>query len=279
MTDYGHELQFGTFLTPNAEHPEQVLELAGLTEVAGLDLVTVQDHPYQARFLDVWALLAVIAARTSSVRVAPNVANLPLRQPFVLAKTVASLDLLSNGRVELGLGAGGFWDAIVAAGGPRRTPPEAVSALAEAIEVIRGVWDVDRRSLRHDGAHYRVVGAHPGPAPAHDVEIWIGALEPRMLRLTGEVGDGWLPSMSYIPPDTLAERNALIDEAATAAGRGPSDVRRLYNVNAASGRGTPGLTGAPADWAEQLTGLTREHGMSTFLLASDDAYAIQRFAA
>jgi alkanesulfonate monooxygenase SsuD/methylene tetrahydromethanopterin reductase-like flavin-dependent oxidoreductase (luciferase family) len=247
--------------------------------VAGLDLVTVQDHPYQARFLDVWALLAVIAARTSSVRVAPNVANLPLRPPFVLAKTVASLDIVSNGRVELGLGAGGFWDAIVAAGGPRRTPSQAVQALAEGIDVIRGVWDVDRRSLRHEGDHYRVVGAHPGPAPAHPVEIWIGALGPRMLRLTGRVGDGWLPSMAYVPPDALAERNAVIDEAAVAAGRGPSDVRRLYNVAAATGRGTPGLVGDSAGWAQQLAALAVEEGMSTFLLASADMYEIRRFAA
>ncbi|MDX6316691.1 MAG: hypothetical protein QOD35_91 [Nocardioidaceae bacterium] len=279
MTDYGHELQFGTFITPDAAHPEHVLELAALTEVAGLDLVTVQDHPYQARFLDVWALLAVIVARTSSVRVAPNVANLPLRPPFVLAKTVASLDILSNGRVELGIGAGGFWDAITAAGGPRRTPSEAVEALAEGIDVIRGVWDVDRRSLRHEGDHYRVVGAHPGPAPAHRVEMWIGALGPRMLRLTGRVGDGWLPSMAYVPPDALAERNAVIDDAAVAAGRGPSDVRRLYNVSAAAGRGTAGLVGDPADWAEQLAALAVLEGMSTFLLASDDMYEIRRFAA
>jgi alkanesulfonate monooxygenase SsuD/methylene tetrahydromethanopterin reductase-like flavin-dependent oxidoreductase (luciferase family) len=279
MTDYGHELQFGTFITPDAAHPEHVLELAALTEVAGLDLVTVQDHPYQARFLDVWALLAVIVARTSSVRVAPNVANLPLRPPFVLAKTVASLDILSNGRVELGIGAGGFWDAIAAAGGPRRTPSEAVRALAEGIDVIRGAWDLERRSLRHDGDHYRVVGAHPGPAPAHRVEIWIGALGPRMLRLTGRLGDGWLPSMTYVPPDTLAERNAVIDDAAVAAGRGPSDVRRLYNVNASAGRGTAGLVGNSADWADQLAALAVEEGMSTFLLASDDMYEIRRFAA
>jgi alkanesulfonate monooxygenase SsuD/methylene tetrahydromethanopterin reductase-like flavin-dependent oxidoreductase (luciferase family)/hemerythrin-like domain-containing protein len=278
MTDYGHELEFGTFLTPDAAHPEQVLELAALTEVTSLDLVTVQDHPYQSRFLDVWALLAVIAARTSSVRVAPNVANLPLRQPFVLAKTVASLDILSNGRVELGLGAGGSRDAIAAAGGPRRTPREAVGALAEAVEIIRAVWDTDQRAVRHDGRHYRVVGAHPGPAPAHRVQIWIGALGPRMLRLTGEVGDGWLPSMSYVTAATLAARNATIDDAALAAGRAPSDVRRLYNVSAARRSGQPGLTGGPADWAEQLAELAVVHGMATFLLASDEPYEIQRFA-
>ncbi len=176
-------------------------------------------------------MIATVLARTSTLRVTTNVTNLPLRPPFVLAKTVASLDVLSRGRVELGLGAGGFWDAIEAAGGPRRTPGEALRALEEGIEVIRGVWDTSERSVRVDGEHYRVAGVHPGPAPLHDVEIWIGAIGPKMLELTGRVGDGWLPSQSYVPPDTLAERNARIDDAAVAAGRDPVAVRRLYNVN------------------------------------------------
>ena len=140
MSDYGRDLQFGTFLTPDAAQPDRVVELGLLTEAAGLDLATVQDHPYQARFLDSWALIGTIAARTSTLRLTTNVTNLPLRPPYVLAKTVASLDLLSRGRIELGLGAGAFWDAVAAAGGPRRTPKEAVAALAEGIEIIRATW-------------------------------------------------------------------------------------------------------------------------------------------
>ncbi len=277
MTDYGHDLQFGTFLTPDAARADHVLELAALTEVAGLELATVQDHPYQARFLDVFALLGAILGRTTTLRVAPNVANLPLRPPFVLATTVASLDVLSRGRVELGLGAGAFWDAIVAVGGPRRTPGESLAAVREAVAVIRATWDADQGPIRHEGRHYRVVGAHPGPAPAHPVEIWLGAIGPRMLELTGRTADGWLPSMSYVPPDTLKGRNARIDDAAVSAGRDPAQVRRLYNVNAAPGHGQPGLSGSPADWAEQLAELTLVHGMSTFLLGSDDPAEIRRF--
>ena len=87
--DYRHDLLFGTFVTPTAAQPDRVVALAQLTEQVGLDLVTVQDHPYQARFLDTWTLLSVIAASTTTLRVAPNVANLPLRQPAVLARSVA----------------------------------------------------------------------------------------------------------------------------------------------------------------------------------------------
>ncbi|MGH3507538.1 MAG: LLM class flavin-dependent oxidoreductase, partial [Nocardioidaceae bacterium] len=195
--DYGHELAFGSFLTPDAADPHAVVELGRVTELAGLDLVTIQDHPYQARHVDTWTLLAFIAASTTRVSVAPNVANLPLRPPFVLARSVATLDVLSSGRVELGLGAGAFWDAIVAAGGMRRSPGQAVEALSEAIDVIRAAWLPGGETVRHEGKHYRVKGVRAGPSPAHDVEIWLGAYRPRMLRLTGRKADGWLPSQGY----------------------------------------------------------------------------------
>ena len=263
--DYGHELQFGVFVTPEAAQAGRVLELAQTAELAGLDLVTFQDHPYQARFLDTWTLLSVVAAQTSTIRVAPNVANLPLRQPVVLARSVASLDLLSGGRVELGLGAGAFWDAIAANGGPRLTPGQAVDALAEAIAIIRGIWDPDARSVTYAGEHYAVRGAKSGPAPAHPVELWLGAYKPRMLALTGAQADGWLPSESYAGADALPAMNARIDAAARAAGRPASAVRRLYNIN-------------PGHRPAELVALALEHGMSTFILSADDEREIQRFA-
>src|SRR4051794_41127224 len=136
VSDYGHPLQFGVFVTPSAAGAGSVVDLAVLADATGLDLVTFQDHPYQARFLDVWTLLSVVAARTSRVRVAPNVLNVPLRPPAVIARAAASLDILTGGRVELGLGAGAFWDGIEAMGGARRSPRESVDALEEAIDVI-----------------------------------------------------------------------------------------------------------------------------------------------
>jgi alkanesulfonate monooxygenase SsuD/methylene tetrahydromethanopterin reductase-like flavin-dependent oxidoreductase (luciferase family)/hemerythrin-like domain-containing protein len=278
MADYRHDLKFGVFITPTAEHAAVVLELARLADVVGLDLVTFQDHPYQARFLDTWTLLAVVAAQTTNVRVAPNVANLPLRPPVVLARSVASLDILSGGRVELGLGAGAFWDGIAANGGPRLTPGQAVDALAEAIDVIRALWAADGRAVRHHGAHYHVDGAHPGPPPAHDVEIWLGAYKPRMLALTGAKADGWLPSMGYVENDQLPEMNAAIDAAAEAAGRRPDQVRRMLNINGAFGAGSGFLEGPPREWAEQLTELTLSTGMSTYILSASSAGDVQRFA-
>src|SRR5690606_7602954 len=213
MPDYGHDLRFGSFVTPSAAAPHQVVALAELSEEVGLDLVTFQDHPYQAAFLDTWTLLSWVAARTERIRLAGNVLNLPLRPPAVLARSVASLDRLSGGRVEPGLGAGGLWDPAGAMGGQRLTPGESVDALSEGIDVIRCLWVTSTRArLVAGGAHHHVDGAKRGPAPAHDVEIWVGALKPRMLRLVGAKADGWLPSLPYLQSfEALARGNATID--------------------------------------------------------------------
>lgn len=276
--DYGHELVFGTFLTPDVEDAERVIALAQLTEQVGLDLVTVQDHPYQPRLLDAWTLLSVIAAHTQSVSVSTNVANLPLRHPVVLARSVATLDRITGGRVELGLGAGGFLEAVAANAGPQLTAGESIEALEEAIAIIREVWAGGTGGIRLAGKHYTVAGAKRGPAPSHDVQIWLGAYKPRMLAVTGRLADGWLPSSAYVPPEELPALNKLIDEAAVAAGRDPSAVRRLYNISGRfDGRGGF-LQGGEDVWIDQLTELTLTEGMSTYILASDNPDDIRRFA-
>ena len=221
--DYGHPLEFGYFLTPDAADPLGVLETARLLDRLGYDLVAVQDHPYQARHLDTSSLLATILAQTDTMRVFADVANLPLRPPAVLAKAAATLDLLSGGRFELGIGAGGFLDAAHAMGAPRLTPGESLEALEEGIAVIRAMWS-DERAIRFEGRHYHLSGVHPGPAPAHPIRIWIGASKPRALALTGRVADGWVsPLMSYKPPREAAEGNRR--DRSRGSGGGPRPRR------------------------------------------------------
>jgi alkanesulfonate monooxygenase SsuD/methylene tetrahydromethanopterin reductase-like flavin-dependent oxidoreductase (luciferase family) len=277
MPDYGQELEFGLFPTPEAARLGDLLTLVQLAEVEGLDLVSIQDHPYQAKYLDTWTLLSVLGARTSTIRLAPNVTSLPLRPPVVLAKAAATLDLVTGGRVELGLGAGAFWAAIVAAGGPRRTPKEAVDALAEAVQILKAFWAGG--TVRFEGEHYRAVGLHAGPPPAHDIPVWIGAYKPRMLRLTGRLADGWVPSMGYADPSALATLSRQVDEAAAAAGRAPVEIKRIYNITGRFGSGSGFLQGRPQDWAEQLAGLALDVGTSSFILGTDDPDDVRRFAA
>jgi alkanesulfonate monooxygenase SsuD/methylene tetrahydromethanopterin reductase-like flavin-dependent oxidoreductase (luciferase family) len=264
---YGHELQFGTFITPGNASPETTVSLALLSEELGFDLVSFQDHPYQPRFLDTWTLMTWVAARTERVQLAPNVLNLPLRPPAVVARAAASLDLLSHGRFNLALGAGAFWDAIAAMGGRRLTPGQAL-------------WDVEDTSvLRVGGEYYRLDGAKRGPAPAHPIPIWIGAVKPRMLRLTGRAADGWLPSIGRMQPGEFQASNRVIDDAARESGRDPAKIRRLVNID---GRFAPAprgfLDGPPAHWVDGLLTLVLDDGVGTIILSSDDPDTLGQFA-
>jgi alkanesulfonate monooxygenase SsuD/methylene tetrahydromethanopterin reductase-like flavin-dependent oxidoreductase (luciferase family) len=279
--DYGRPVEFGFFPIPNADDYAEVVDQVRLGDELGLDLVGIQDHPYQRRHLDTWMLMAALAAQTTRVRIFPDVANLPLRHPAVLAKASASLDIISGGRFELGLGAGALWDAIWAMGGPRRDPGEAVESLEEAIAVIRALWS-GGRGVRVDGRHYSLRGVHAGPVPAHDIGIWLGAYGPRMLTLTGRLADGWIPSSSYAPPEQLARMQARIDDAAAGAGRDPAAVRRLYNLSGViTGGEQDGWLQGPVDhWVEELTRLTVEQGMDGYVFwpSSDPSEQLRRFA-
>jgi alkanesulfonate monooxygenase SsuD/methylene tetrahydromethanopterin reductase-like flavin-dependent oxidoreductase (luciferase family) len=279
--DYGRGVEFGYFLPPNADDYPTLVEQAQIADEAGGSLIGIQDHPYQRWFLDTFSLITDLAARTSRVRFFPDGANLPLRHPSIIAKTAASIDRMNNGRLELGLGAGGFWDAIEGMGGPRRAQSEAVESLAEAIEVIRLLWSGER-NLRFEGRHYRLKGVHPGPVPAHDIGIWVGAAGPRMLSLAGRLADGWLPSSPWAPPERLLELHGRIDVAAEAAGRKPSEVRRIYNVSGTITDGARGgfLEGPVSHWADQLTRLVVELGMDAFIFwpAAEPTTQLRRFA-
>jgi alkanesulfonate monooxygenase SsuD/methylene tetrahydromethanopterin reductase-like flavin-dependent oxidoreductase (luciferase family) len=273
--------EFGLFLIPEAATYPELIRQVEAAERGGLDMIGIQDHPYQRRFLDTFALIGDLLARTDRLRFFPDVANLPLRQPATLAKHAASLDVMSGGRFELGLGAGSFWDAIAAMGGPKRRPGESVEALEEAIEIIRRFWSGER-ALTFRGRHYSVAGVHPGPAPAHDIGIWIGSVKPRMLNLTGRLADGWLPTFPYMTPGEIPEMRARIDEGAAQAGRDPGAIRRIYNVGGiiTGGPARGLLEGPPQHWIETLTSFATELGFDGFVFwpSADVLDQVERFA-
>ena len=258
--DHGLPVRFGVFVTPTAT--DAPLGLATLADELGFDVLGVQDHPYQRRFFDTMTLLTAIAMRTERITVFPDVANLPLRPPAMLAKAASSLDVLSGGRFELGLGAGGFWDAIKAWDGPARSPGESVSALEEAMQVIRLLWS-GQHGIRFEGKFYQLGGAHSGPLPEHPIGIWLGGYRPRMLSLVGRLADGWVPSYGYLKEAELRDANARIDDAAVRAGRDPRTIRRVLNAGYLE--------------VEQLVTLVTDVGMDT-LLIGDDADEMRRYA-
>jgi alkanesulfonate monooxygenase SsuD/methylene tetrahydromethanopterin reductase-like flavin-dependent oxidoreductase (luciferase family) len=259
-------VEVGIAVIPYADSLQGNRELIRTADEGGLGFVGIQDHPYQHRFFDTWSLIPTLLAETRRISFFTDVANLPLRPPAVMAKAAASLDVLSGGRFELGLGAGGIPDVIANFGGPRRTPGEAVEALDEAIDVIRLLWS-EESSVSFEGAYYRLQDARPGPRPAHPISIWVGAFKPRMLRLVGRKADGWLPSLGVLTREALRSGNAQIDETAAKAGRDPGSIRRILNVQGLIGDRSPPrrselrvgylagepLAGPPGWWAETIT--------------------------
>jgi alkanesulfonate monooxygenase SsuD/methylene tetrahydromethanopterin reductase-like flavin-dependent oxidoreductase (luciferase family) len=252
------DVRLGIFAVPNSGDHPSIVETVVAADCAGVEIVGIQDHPYQRRYHDTWTLMSYLAGQTEQIRFLTDVVNLPLRLPSVLAKSAASLDILSGGRLDLGIGAGAFWDAVAAMGGPKRSPKESVDALEEAIAIIRAFWGGER-SVRLDGEHYRVWGAKPGPVPEHGIGLWIGAYRPRMLRLTGRVGDGWVPSLGrhYLSDEDASRAQGVVDEAARAAGRDPGEIARAANVMA--------LEGDPGGWPDRLARVT-ELGFETLLV-------------
>jgi alkanesulfonate monooxygenase SsuD/methylene tetrahydromethanopterin reductase-like flavin-dependent oxidoreductase (luciferase family) len=278
---YGRTLEFGLSIVPTSADVAQARALATRADELGLDLIGIQDHPYQWRFLETWSLIGDLLARTERIRAFPDVANLPLRGPAMIAKQAASLDVLSGGRFELGLGAGAFWEAIGAMGGPRRSGREALEALEEAIRIIRAFWSGER-TIAFAGTHYSVRGLHPGPPPVHPIGIWLGVGKPRSLELTGRLADGWVPSLSWATPDIVSGLQRRVDEGAALAGREPGEIRRVYNVGGSIADGpTRGLLEGPPDhWIETLTTFASELGFDTFVFwpADEPLAQLERFA-
>jgi alkanesulfonate monooxygenase SsuD/methylene tetrahydromethanopterin reductase-like flavin-dependent oxidoreductase (luciferase family) len=251
--DYDHSLRFGIFPSPRADFLHECLRMARVADEAGLELIGIQDHPYQRRFLDTWALMAFVLSRTDRVTVFPDVANLPLRPPRLLAKHAASLDLLSAGRFELALGAGSFWEGVEAMGGRKLSPRQSVDALEQAIFEVRDFWQGE--------------GKYDGPTPAHRIGISVGAYKPRMLRITGALADGWIPSQSYMPPEQVPEAMRRVDDAAAAEGRDPKEIRRFYN-----------LLSDRAPTPEQLADFATDLGFDSFIFSPADAHEVERLA-
>jgi len=273
-------LQFGISVVPLAEERDQIRRVVERADRLGVDLVGIQDHPYQRRFLDTWALIASLIPITTRIRFFPDVTNLPLRPPAMLAKAAATLDVLSGGRFELGIGAGGFWEAIRAMGGPMRRPGEALAALEEAIAILRAFWS-GAPAVTFEGRHYTVRGLRPGPPPAHPIQIWVGGYRPRMLDLIGRLADGWVPSAPYAPPQHLPSMHARIDVAAVAAGRRPGEIRRLYNLmGTVTPDGQGEWQGPVSWWVDTIARLATDLRMDTFIFwpATDPLRQLEVFA-
>jgi alkanesulfonate monooxygenase SsuD/methylene tetrahydromethanopterin reductase-like flavin-dependent oxidoreductase (luciferase family) len=265
MTDYGHPITFGLSLIPSVDKLIETRHLAEAADAAGLDYLGIQDHPYNTEFLDTWTLISVLAAETERITFFPDVADLQLRPPTILAKAAASLSVLLGDRIVLGVGGGATAGGIAAMGAIGREGNDMVAFTRESLLVMRralagGIVDAHGSQL--------IVDYSAGPVPVAPIPIWLGSAKPRMLELTGRSSDGWVtPLSTYQPPTTVPAAQKLIDAAAVAAGRDPADVRRIYNVvgSIGSARGGPGLTGDVATWVDTLADWSVDMGLDTFI--------------
>jgi len=272
-------MQFGAFIGPRADDIAGVRERVLAAERAGFDFVSIQDHPYVPAYLDTFSLIANLAATTSTLRFITNVANLPLRPAPMLAKAAASIDRLSGGRFDLGLGAGRVWAEIKRMRGPAWTPGEAIEAVSEAIDTLRTAWGFEG-------------GDAAGVAPAHRIGIWVGGAGPRMLGLIGRKADGWIAPMAtgYKTKPPAQDR---IDAAATAAGRDPAAVGRMIQLvgrvtdtastisRPRSGAGSQAIRTTPEHWARFVAEFAVEERFDAvnFVFEEETSDQIIRFGA
>jgi alkanesulfonate monooxygenase SsuD/methylene tetrahydromethanopterin reductase-like flavin-dependent oxidoreductase (luciferase family) len=263
---------FGLGLETGVHQVSEMLGHARIADEAGLDVVSVSDHPYFAERLDAYAALGFVLGATSNITGAVIMTNLLSRPAPILARTVTGLSTISRGRVVLAIGAGGLWEEIVALGVPRLSPGARIRALEEAIIVVRALSG-GGDPVTFDGEFYQVSGLTPAAAPTPP--IWIGSGGPKGLAVTGRHADGWVPPHLADWRSTLvAESRLIVDEAAASVGRTPTDVDTIYNV---SGRITRvplpetrddqgrWIGGGVTQWVEELTFAALEHGAAAFI--------------
>jgi alkanesulfonate monooxygenase SsuD/methylene tetrahydromethanopterin reductase-like flavin-dependent oxidoreductase (luciferase family) len=267
-----HKVLFGLGLENGVHQVSEMLGHARLADEAGLDVVSVSDHPYFAERLDAYAALGFVLGATSNITGAVICTNLLSRPAPILARTVTGLSTISRGRVVLAMGAGGLEEEIVALGVPRLSPGARVRALEEAIMVVRALSG-GGEPVTFDGEFYHVTGLTPAAAPTPP--IWVGSLGPKALAVTGRHADGWIPGhLADWRSARVAESRPIVDEAAASAGRNPADVETIYNV---SGRLTRvplpetrddegrWIGGGVPQWVEELTFAVLERGAAAFI--------------
>jgi FAD/FMN-containing dehydrogenase/alkanesulfonate monooxygenase SsuD/methylene tetrahydromethanopterin reductase-like flavin-dependent oxidoreductase (luciferase family) len=261
--NYGHPLQAGLLVKTHTSTSESATSLALRAETSGYDLVTLEHDSVESDSFDIWTLATWIAAQTERIQLGVTVTDFPRRMPAVLARSAISLDLLTSGRLNLGLS-------------DHRVPADAVESV---IEIVRGMMNVsERRSLSASG-YFSIRGAKRGPVPAHDIPVWLHGAGPEMLRLAGERADVWIAPYQNMRAEDLRIANQYIDHAAKDAERDPREIRRGLVLSGMIGTDSAAfLQGAAEQWVSDLLPYVLDHGVGTFLLDSTDRHTVETFA-
>ena len=245
----GYGLRFQVLTLPGrpwAEYREQVLH----AEELGFDVAAVPDHFCDwanppAYWLECWALMAALAVETSTIRLATNVVQIPLRHPGVLAHQAVTVDQISGGRLELGLGTGLTIDpGTEMVGLPNWSNAERAARFGEYLELVGLMLSQEVTTYR--GEYYTAEAAvmNPSSLQRPRVPLVSAALGPRMMRHTARLADAW-NTMSFSPDfeaqlGELADRARLMDDLCAEVGRDRATLRRGVNLFDATARGSGG---------------------------------------
>jgi F420-dependent oxidoreductase-like protein len=223
-------LRFGIVTDQNQPWPT-IVERWRLFEELGFDSAWNCDHLVQPSrptgpYFEAWTLLGGLAACTQRIRIGVLVSCNTFRHPSLLAKEALTVDHLSNGRLDLGLGAGWYEPEHRAFGIDFPGPGELVGRFREAVEIVDHLLRND--STTYAGTYYQLNEALMRPRPVQQPRppLMLGAHRSRMLRIVAQYADTW---NSFGTVDEMRERNAVLDEHCRAIGREPSTiVRSLY---------------------------------------------------
>jgi alkanesulfonate monooxygenase SsuD/methylene tetrahydromethanopterin reductase-like flavin-dependent oxidoreductase (luciferase family) len=261
-------LLFGISVSTSAAPGADPAGEARAAEDLSFDFVSVSDHPSGAHpTYEAWTLLTWMAAATTRISIASRVLSLPFRSPALVAKMAESLHRFAGNRLILGLGGGAADAELRAFGLPVPSARDKVDGLAEAIQIIRGLWQ--QPAFSYAGRVHAAAGAELEPKPERPIPIWLGTFGPRALAVTGRYADGWIPSLGYAG-DQLGWMRGQVLAAARAAGRAPGDVTCALHLEVCVGRPAgagPGVvSGSPAAIAGRL-GELAEAGFTAFSLS------------
>ena len=265
-------IRFGVILIQNAPWPTMA-ERAQHIEELGFDHLWVADHFVNWRepltpWFDGWTLLTAFAAITSRIRVGTLVTNMPMHNPAMLARQALTVDHISGGRLEIGLGTGVNYDPSYSMiGVPNYDAPERVARFREFVEIVDGMLSYEVTTF--EGRYYTVKEAAMNPRPIQQPRppIAIAALGPAMLRIAARYADTWnsFGGRGISTEESLAiirERNTMLDDFCAEIGRDPSEISRSILVFGPAVSTSPF---ASVQAFHDFVGTHREAGLNEFV--------------
>lgn len=251
---------------------ETTLERWQLFERLGFDSAWDCDHMVQPSrptgpYFEAWTLLAALAARTERIRIGVLVSSNTFRHPALLAKEAVTVDHISGGRLEVGLGAGWYEPEHRAFGIPFPETKELVGRFREAVQVIDLLLRQDTST--YEGRYYRLEDAVSRPSPVQKPRppLLLGAFGPRMLKIVARHAEAW---NAFGSPEEMRERNELLDQYCTELGRDPNSLTRSLYLWAVKADADPWQS---VDAFHDVIGRYMEVGVNQFLIDQpDDAH-------